>query len=147
MVHTKTEFYTTTEPFSLTGGASLPGFTLAYELYGAVNEIRDNVILVFHALTGSQHAAGRTEDVAGVGERWTDECRVGWWDGFVGPGKALDTDRFAVMCVNYLGGCYGSTGPGSENQATGRPYGGLFPAVSVDDIVNSQMQLLDHLRI
>ncbi|MBT8217738.1 MAG: homoserine O-acetyltransferase, partial [Acidimicrobiia bacterium] len=104
-------------------------------------------ILVFHALTGSQHAAGLTESVAGVGERWTDECRTGWWDGFVGPGKALDTDRFAVLCVNYLGGCYGSTGPVSINPATGAPYGSAFPWISVGDIVNSQMRLLDHLGI
>jgi homoserine O-acetyltransferase len=144
---TETQFYTTTDPFPLQEGSVLPGITLAYELYGTINAAADNVILVFHALTGSQHAAGFTASVPGVGPRWTEECQVGWWDGFVGAGKALDTDRFAVLCVNYLGGCYGSTGPVSPDPATGRPFGGGFPSVSIDDIVDSQMRLLDHLGI
>ena len=144
---TETQFFTTTDPFPLQGGSVLPGFTLAYEVYGTISAAADNVILVFHALTGSQHAAGFTPAVPGVGERWTEECQVGWWNGFVGPGKALDTDRFAVLCVNYLGGCYGSTGPASPNPETGRPFGGGFPAISIDDIVDSQMRLLDHLGI
>ena len=144
---TDTMFFESAEPLALENGETLPGFTLAYELYGTVNEAADNVILVFHALTGSQHAAGFTGSVRGVGERWTDECQTGWWDGFVGSGKALDTDRFAVLCVNYLGGCYGSTGPASVDPETGRPYGSRFPWVSVGDIVASQMRLLDHLGI
>ncbi len=143
----ETQFQTSTEPFVLEDGSSLPGLTLAYELYGTVNEARDNVILVFHALTGSQHAAGVNPAVPGVGERWTEECQLGWWDGFVGPGRALDTDRFAVLCINYLGGCYGSTGPASENPVTGQPYGGAFPAITIDDIVDSQVWLLDRLGI
>jgi homoserine O-acetyltransferase len=73
--------------------------------------------------------------------------RVGWWDGFIGPGKALDTGRFAVVCVNYLGGCYGSTGPSSTNPATGEPYGSSFPRLSLTDIVDSQVRLLDDLGI
>jgi homoserine O-acetyltransferase len=146
-IRTETRFFTSDEPIALDAGSSLPGFTLAYEQYGELNEARDNAILVFHALTGSQHAAGLTESVAGVGERWTVECQTGWWDAFIGPGRALDTDRFAVFCINYLGGCYGSTGPSSENPETGTPYGGVFPAVSVDDIVNSQLKLLDHLGV
>ncbi len=146
-IRTETRFFTSDEPIALDAGSSLPGFTLAYEQYGELNEARDNAILVFHALTGSQHAAGFTESVAGVGERWTAECQTGWWDAFIGPGRALDTDRFAVFCVNYLGGCYGSTGPSSENPETGTPYGGSFPAVSVDDIVDSQLRLLDHLGV
>jgi homoserine O-acetyltransferase len=147
MESTETLFYTRSEPFTLHNGSVLPELTLAYELYGTVNEARDNVILVFHALTGSQHLAGVTPEVAGVGERWTEECQRGWWDAFVGPGKALDTDRFAVLGVNYLGGCYGSTGPVSENPTTGRAYGGSFPALTIDDIVDSQLELLDHLGI
>lgn len=147
MVSTETKFYTSPDPFPLEDGSTLPEVTLAYELYGTMSAEKDNVILVFHALTGSQHAAGFTETVPGVGGRWTAECQVGWWDQFIGPGRALDTDRFAVLCVNYLGGCYGSTGPSSVNPANGRPFGGAFPSVSVDDIVNSQMLLLDHLGI
>ena len=71
----------------------------------------------------------------------------GWWDAFIGPGRAIDTDRFAVLCVNYLGGCYGSTGPASLDPTTGRHYGSSFPAVTFDDIVDSQVRLLDHLGI
>lgn len=145
--NTFTRFFTHARPFQMRRGAELPEFTLAYELYGELNEARDNAILVFHALTGSQHAAGFTASVPGVGDRWTEECQRGWWDAFIGPGKALDTDRFAVLCVNYLGGCYGSTGPSSENPVTGRPYGSGFPTVSLSDIVDSQMLLLDHLGV
>jgi homoserine O-acetyltransferase len=143
----ETLFFTSDEPFTLHDGSVLPEMTLAYELYGTINEARDNVILVFHALTGSQHLAGVTPQVPGVGERWTEECQQGWWDAFVGWGKALDTDRFAVLCVNYLGGCYGSTGPASENPTTGQVYGSAFPSLTIDDIVDSQMKLLDYLDI
>ncbi len=147
---TSTQFFELPEsegPFELKCGESLPSFTLAYELYGEINEARDNVVLVFHALTGSQHAAGTTSDVPGLGVEWTADCQTGWWDGFIGSGKALDTDRFAVLCVNYLGGCYGSTGPGSTNPATGKPWGSTFPRVLAPDIVDSQMKLLDHLGV
>ena len=135
------------DPVRLQSGASLAQVTLAYELYGEVSPAGDNVVLVFHALTGSQHAAGWNEMVGGIRDRWTEECCPGWWDPFVGPGRAIDTDRFAVICVNYLGGCYGSTGPASLDPATGRPYGSTFPAVTFDDIVDSQVRLLDHLGI
>ncbi len=135
------------DPVRLQSGASLAQVTLAYELYGEVSPERDNVVLVIHALTGSQHAAGWNEMVAGIGDRWTEECCLGWWDAFVGPGRAIDTDRFAVLCVNYLGGCYGSTGPASLDPMTGRHYGSSFPAVTFDDIVDSQVRLLDHLGI
>ena len=144
---TTTRFFVHEQPFQMRRGSELSQFTLAYELYGELNEARDNAILVFHALTGSQHAAGHTAEVAGIGTRWTEECQRGWWDAFIGPGKALDTDRFAVLCVNYLGGCYGSTGPASLDPATGEPYGSSFPSVSLSDIVDSQMLLLDHLGI
>jgi homoserine O-acetyltransferase/O-succinyltransferase len=78
---------------------------------------------------------------------WTEECRRGWWDGFVGPGKAFDTDRYAVISVNYLGSCYGSTGPASIDPATGRPYGSSFPRITLADIVDAQVRLLEHLGI
>ncbi len=135
------------EPIKLRSGEQLSEVTLAYEVYGELNADRDNAILVFHALTGSQHAAGFNPSVLGVGALWTDECQSGWWEEFIGPGRALDTDRFAVICVNYLGGCYGSTGPSSVNPDTDEPYGSSFPEVSFCDIVDSQIPLLDHLGI
>jgi homoserine O-acetyltransferase len=136
------------EPFVLRSGGHLDEVTLAYETYGELNADRSNAILLFHALTGSQHAAGRNVDgPAGLDVTWNDECRTGWWDAFIGPGKALDTDRFFVICANYLGSCYGSTGPSSINQATGEPYGSAFPRVEIADIVDSQVRLLEHLGI
>ena len=134
-------------PFALLNGDNLTNAQIAYETYGELNADRSNAVLVFHALSGSQHAAGFTESVPGVGDRWTEECRTGWWDGFVGSGKAIDTDHFFVICANYIGGCYGSTGPSSINPTTDRPYGSTFPRVTLPDIVRSQIQLLDQLGI
>ena len=136
-----------TSPFEFRSGATLAPVTLAYETYGRLNEAKSNAVLVFHALTGSQHAAGHNAAVPGVGDLWTSECQAGWWDGFVGPGKALDTNRFHVICANYVGGCYGSTGPSSISPATGKPYGSAFPRITFSDIVDSQIRLLDHLGI
>ena len=141
------EFRNAKAPLPLAVGGALERFTLAYETYGRMNADRSNVILLFHAMTGSQHAAGTNLDVPGLDGRWTDEVQLGWWDGFVGPGKALDTRRFCVVCANYLGGCYGSTGPASVNPATGRPWGPEFPVLRMSDIVDSQMKLLDHLGV
>lgn len=146
----ETQFFTYGEqgdPVRLQSGVTLPSVTLAYETYGQLNPDRSNAILVFHALSGSQHAAGMNPEVPGVGSLWTEECERGWWDRFIGPGKAFHTDRFFVICVNYLGGCYGSTGPRSVNPATGKPYGSAFPEVTLADIVDSQVRLLDHLGI
>lgn len=134
-------------PFRLESGEHLPAVTLAYETYGALSEAKDNAILVFHALSGGQHAAGENRSVPGCEAIWTEECRRGWWDGFIGPGRAFDTDRFFVLCVNYLGGCYGSTGPSSIDPRTGLRYAGAFPRITLSDIVNSQIRLLDHLGI
>lgn len=125
----------------------MPEFTLAYETWGELNADRSNAILVFHAKTGSQHAAGINEGVPGISVQWNEECRAGWWDGFIGPGKALDTDKHFVVCANYLGGCYGSTGHASTNPSTGKPYGSQFPPIEFADIVESQLRLLDHLGI
>ncbi|MEN8254515.1 MAG: homoserine O-acetyltransferase [Verrucomicrobiota bacterium] len=121
--------------------------TLAYETYGELNGKKDNAILVFHALSGSQHIAGFNPEVPGVGSNWNEECQTGWWDDFVGPGKCVDTDRFFVVCANYLGGCYGSTGPSSINPGTGKEYGGDFPHISFGDIVDSQLPLFAELGI
>ncbi len=146
---TETQFFTFAdqEPLRLMSGEKLGPVTVAYETYGRLSPTRDNAVLIFHALSGSQHAYGHTASVPGVDEIWTDECRIGWWNGYIGPGKAIDTERFFVICANYLGGCYGSTGPGSTNPETGKPYGSAFPKVQIQDIVNSQLKLLDHLRV
>src|SRR5690606_8514419 len=77
----------------------------------------------------------------------SDDCRTGWWDNFIGPGRALDTKRYYVICVNYLGGCYGTTGPSSINPKTGKPYGREFPYPTISDIVDTQVRLLDILGI
>lgn len=135
------------EPYRLRSGETLGAVSLAYEAYGELNGARDNAILVFHALSGSQHAAGYNPSVPGAGKRWTEECHLGWWDDFIGPGKALDTERYFVLCANYLGGCYGSTGPASISARTGRPYGASFPRITFSDTVDTQVRLLHHLGI
>lgn len=134
-------------PLPLRLGATLPRFTLAYETYGRLNADRSNAILLFHAMTGSQHAAGINANVPDLEGRWTDELHEGWWDGFIGPGKALDTRKFCVICANYLGGCYGSTGPASLNPDTDRHWGPAFPVLRMSDIVDAQVKLLDHLGV
>ena len=135
------------DPFTLRSGRTLPVLDIAYEVYGEMSPAKDNVVLLFHALTGSQNAAGHTASVPGVGDRWTEECELGWWDGFIGPGKALDTDHLCVVCANYVGGCYGSTGPSSLDPTTGQPYGSSFPRITMSDIVDSQILLLDYLGV
>lgn len=142
----ETQFYTY-DSLTLQAGVEFGPVTIAYETCGELNEAKDNAILLFHALTGSQHAAGFNPDVPGLGDRWNADCQTGWWNDFIGPGKALDTDRFFVICANYLGGCYGSTGPSSINPANGKPYGGEFPHIRFSDIVDSQLPLFDHLGI
>ena len=131
----------------LHSGESFGPITLAYETFGKLNEQKDNAILIIHALSGSQHVAGFNPAVPGVGSKWDASCQQGWWDGFVGPGKPVDTDRFFVVCANYLGGCYGSTGPSSINPETGREYGGDFPRITFGDIVDAQLPLFRHLGI
>jgi len=141
------EFKNSRKPLRLRCGVSLPRFTLAYETYGKLNPARSNAVLLFHAMTGSQHAAGVNRNVPGLDGRWTEELHEGWWDKFIGPGKALDTRKLFVICANYLGGCYGSTGPASINPGTGKIWGPGFPVLRISDIVDSQIRLLDHLGI
>ena len=146
-VETKFQTIATPEdPFVFRDGETLDHVEIAYETYGTLNKDRSNAILLFHAFSGSQHAAGINLSVDG-NEFWTPECEPGWWDLFVGPGKALDTDRYFVICANYLGGCYGTTGPSSVNPATGERYGSSFPSVTVQDVVKSQAMLLNALGI
>ena len=125
-------------PLRLQSGAELPSFELAYETYGRLNASRSNAVLVCHALNASHHIAGHYAD---------DPENVGWWDNMVGPGKPLDTERFFVVGVNNLGGCHGSTGPMSINPATGKPWGGDFPVVTVEDWVAAQARLADFLGV
>ena len=135
------------DPLVLRSGETLDEVTVAYETYGELDPDRDNAVLIFHALTASQHAAGINRSVPDTGTRWTEECVLGWWDPFIGPGKAIDTGRFFVVCANILGSCYGSTGPASIDPATGRPYGASFPSVAFCDMVDVQVRLLEHLGI
>jgi homoserine O-acetyltransferase len=148
---TQSKFFTfaedPTEPFVLKSGELLRSVTLAYETYGTLNADGSNAIVLFHALTGSQHAAGFNGHLPEAGEYWREECHNGWWDSFIGPGRFVDTERFFVVCANHLGGCYGSTGPASTNPATGRLYGGSFPHVSINDMVDAHLKLLDHLGV
>jgi homoserine O-acetyltransferase len=126
------------EPLKLKGGAVLPQFEIAYETYGELNAARSNAVLVCHALNASHHVAGHYAD---------DPANIGWWDNLVGPGKPLDTRRFFVIGNNYIGSCFGSSGPVSINPATGRPWGADFPLVTVEDWVAAQARLADHLGI
>ncbi len=142
-----TQFFHSAEPLDLRSGDRLAGYTLAYETWGRLNEDGSNGVLIFHALSGSHHAAGYNPVVEGTEDRWTEDCHHGWWEDFIGPGKALDTGRWFVICANYLGGCYGSTGPASVNEATGERWGGAFPRIEAGDVVASQMRLLDALGI
>jgi len=126
------------EPLELQGGGLLPEFELAYETYGELNAARSNAVLVCHALNASHHVAGSYA---------AEPDNVGWWDNMVGPGKPLDTNRFFVIGSNYIGSCFGSTGPASVNPATGKPWGAAFPVVTVEDWVAAQARLADHLGI
>jgi len=146
MKNIQTQFFEY-DALKIASGETFGPVTLAYETYGELNEAGDNAVLIFHALTGSQHVAGFNPEVPTVGTRWNSACQTGWWEDFVGPGKAIDTHRFFVICSNYFGGCYGSTGPSSINPETGKPYGGRFPHIRFSDIVDSQIPLLDHLNI
>ena len=124
------------EPLKLECGSELPEVTVVYETYGKLNDRRDNAVFICHALSGDSHVARHDE---------TDD--PGWWDIAVGPGLAIDTDRYFVVCANSLGGCRGTTGPDSINPKTGRPYGMDFPKTSIGDIVEVKQRLVDHLGI
>ncbi|MGA0846930.1 MAG: homoserine O-acetyltransferase family protein, partial [Luteolibacter sp.] len=141
------DFGSAQQPIVLSNGSVLPQVRIAYESLGRLNADKSNAILLFHALSGSHHAAGYNPQIEGVGKLWQDELHQGWWEGMIGPGKALDTDRFFIICANYLGGCYGSSGPACINPQTGKPWGSTFPAVSAADQVDVTRRLLDELGI
>ncbi|HEX6453703.1 MAG TPA: homoserine O-acetyltransferase [Trebonia sp.] len=155
----ETRYLDLPEPVRLDCGRELHPVRVAYETYGTLSSRRDNVILVCHALSGDAHAAGvaktpageSTRDGFGAADR--DGAAgpagkgLGWWDGMIGPGKAFDTDRFFVVSTNLLGGCRGTTGPGSIDPATGSPYGPDFPVITVADMVRTERAFLDALGI
>lgn len=126
------------EPLALANGRQLPHYELMVETYGQLNAQRDNAVLVCHALSGHHHAAGFHSE--------TDK-KPGWWDNYIGPGKAIDTRRFFVVSLNNLGGCHGSTGPQSINPDTGQAWGSDFPNLRVRDWVKSQYRLMQRLGI
>jgi homoserine O-acetyltransferase len=125
------------DPLLLADGSTLAPVDVAFETYGTLSPARDNAVVVCHALTGDAHAAGHHGDPA----------QRGWWDTMIGPGKPVDTGRFFVVSANLLGGCSGTTGPGSTDPRTGKPYGLRFPLVSVTDLVTVQRRLLHALGI
>ncbi|MEZ4215298.1 MAG: homoserine O-acetyltransferase [Myxococcota bacterium] len=122
--------------FACEYGGALPELAIAYETWGALDASRSNAILLHTGLSASSHARSHARNP-----------HRGWWEEFIGPGRALDTDRFFVVCTNLLGGCYGSTGPSSTDPRTGRPYAAAFPVISVNDMLRAQLLLLDALGI
>lgn len=134
----KTETATFEVELQLESGRLLGPITIAYETYGTLNSAKNNVVWVAHAWTGDAHAAGRHS---------AEDRRPGWWDDMIGPGKVLDTERYHVICTNVIGSCFGSTGPTSINQRTGKAYNLSFPVIMVRDMVRAQQLLLDHLEI
>ena len=135
--HSLSVEFSASEALPLDSGATLGPYKIAYQTYGKLNAEKSNAILVCHALTGDQHVAN-VNPVTG---------KPGWWDMMVGQGRPVDTDRFFVICSNIIGGCMGSTGPGSINPATNKPYGPDFPVITIADMVRAQVQLIDHLGI
>ncbi|HUW61104.1 MAG TPA: homoserine O-acetyltransferase [Candidatus Bathyarchaeia archaeon] len=138
-VHT---FAESPNEMALDCGRRLGPITLAYETYGTLNADQSNAVLILHALSGDAHVAGYHS-----ADKSVDESKPGWWDAMVGPDKGFDTNKYFVICSNMLGGCRGSTGPGSVDPATGKPYGLSFPIITVADIVRAQQYLIDHLGI
>jgi len=122
----------------LQSGKTLENIELAYEHYGVLNSEASNAILIFHALTSNNHVAGKY---------YKDESKSGWWDVAVGPSKAIDTERFFVVCVNVIGGSSGSTSPASINYKTNKPYALDFPVVTIKDMARATKFVLDYLKI
>ncbi|PWA00180.1 hypothetical protein BB558_003762 [Smittium angustum] len=124
------------KPFAMSHGGILPSFKIAYETWGELNSTKTNAILIHTGLSASSHAKS--------GEKNT---KPGWWENFIGPGLSIDTNKYFVICTNLLGGCYGSTGPSSINELTGKRYASSFPIITINDMVRAQFLLLDNLGI
>ena len=125
------------KPLTLDCGRVINNFPIAYETYGKLNEKKDNAILIFHALTGDQFVAGKNPVTN----------KDGWWSYAVGPGKSINTDKYFLICANVIGGCMGSFGPSHIDPETNNPYGTNFPVITINDMVNAQVNLLDHFGI
>lgn len=137
----QTQYHTFANPpdeMVLENGGKLGPVTLAYETYGHLNKDKSNAILITHALSGDAHVAGVYS--------WNDK-KPGWWDFMIGPGRPFDTEKYFIICSNVIGGCKGSTGPGSVNPETGKPYNLDFPAITIGDMAHAQRHLIDHLQI
>jgi homoserine O-acetyltransferase/O-succinyltransferase len=137
---------TAEQPMELELGGSVGPIDVEYETYGTLSARKDNVVFVAHALSGDAHVAGWDRDTEKNGRIWRRR-KPGWWDTMVGPGKAIDTKRYFVICPNVLGSCYGTTGPSAPDPRTGKPYGLAFPMVTVGDWVTLHARLLDALGI
>ena len=125
------------KPLTLDCGRVISDFPIAYETYGKLNNKKDNAILIFHALTGDQFVTGKNPLTN----------KDGWWTYAVGPGKAIDTDKYFLICANVIGGCMGSFGPSHINPETNEAFGTKFPVITINDMVNAQVNLLDHFKI
>jgi homoserine O-acetyltransferase len=132
------ELFAPPKPLILDSGEQFGPITVAYETYGELSEKRDNAVFVCHALTGDAHVAGKHS---------ADDRKFGWWDPLIGPGRALDTTKYFVICANVLSGCQGTTGPMSLDPATGRPFGTRFPFITVGDMVSVHRELVRTLGI
>lgn len=128
--------FTYNKPFRFECGKTLDSLELAYEMFGDLNPQKNNVILIHHALSTDSHVCSQENNP-----------QAGWWEAMVGPGKAIDTSRFCVICINNIGSCFGSSGPASINPKTGRAYRLDFPEITMEDIAQSQQLLLDYLGI
>ncbi len=125
------------KPLKLDCGQTISNFPLAYETYGKLNDKKDNAILAFHALTGDQFASGLNPITK----------KEGWWNYLIGPGKAIDTKKYFVICANVIGGCMGSYGPSNINLKTDKIFGTEFPVITINDMVNAQYHLLEFFKI
>ena len=133
----KLKILTVKEPLKLDCGKTIVDFPIAYETYGKLNDNKDNAILVFHALSGDQYAS----EINPITKR------DGWWSTAVGSKKAIDTDKYFVICANVLGGCLGSFGPNTISEKTNKPIGTNFPVITINDMVNAQYNLLNFFKI
>ena len=130
------ESWVSSQPLELESGGRLTEVTVCFETWGSLDPDRQNAVLICHALSGDSHVASHGAD---------DD--PGWWEVLVGPGKPIDTDHYYVICSNVLGGCRGTTGPNFIDPSSGRPFGSDFPIITVRDMVDVQIRLLDHLGI